>query len=60
MSGVGVFNPVLREVSKSSYQFLAPFLSDATETESELHVRATPWDQALDETVDYYRSGRSA
>ncbi|MCP2032378.1 nucleoside-diphosphate-sugar epimerase [Okibacterium sp. HSC-33S16] len=60
MSGVGVFNPVLREVSKSSYQFLAPFLSDATETKRELHVRATPWDQALDATVAYYRSGRSA
>ena len=56
LRGVGVFNPVLREVSRSSYQFLKPFLSDATETERELDVWATAWDRALDDTVAYYRS----
>lgn len=52
---VGVFNPVLREVAASSYQFRMPFLSDATETERELGVTATDWDTALDATVAYYR-----
>ncbi|GGF04172.1 NAD-dependent epimerase/dehydratase family protein [Mycetocola zhadangensis] len=60
LKGVGTFNPILREVSKSSYQFLAPFLSDATETESMLDVGATAWERALDDTVAYYRSGRPA
>jgi nucleoside-diphosphate-sugar epimerase len=59
LRGVGAFNPVLREVSKSSYQFRAPFLSDATETTRELGVHATDWDRALDDTVAFYRSGRS-
>jgi nucleoside-diphosphate-sugar epimerase len=59
MAGVGAVNPVLREVSKSSSQFQAPFLSDATETERELSVAATNWDTALDESVAYYRSKRS-
>ena len=56
LKGVGAFNPVLREVSRSSYQFLSPFLSDATETEQKLDVRATAWERALDDTVAYYRS----
>jgi nucleoside-diphosphate-sugar epimerase len=60
LSGIGRVNPVLGEVSKSSYQFRAPFLSESTETERELHVQATLWHQALDDTVAYYRSGRSA
>jgi nucleoside-diphosphate-sugar epimerase len=56
LRGIGVFNPVLREVAVSSYQFRMPFLSDATETEGELGVSATPWDTALDATVASYRS----
>lgn len=56
LKSVGMFNPVLREVSRSSYQFRSPFLSDATETERELDVWATAWDRALDDTVAYYRS----
>lgn len=54
--GLGVFNPVLREVAASSYQFRMPFFSDATETERELGVRATPWHDALDATVEFYRT----
>ncbi|SFN38350.1 NAD-dependent epimerase/dehydratase family protein [Mycetocola miduiensis] len=56
LRGVGVFNPVLREVAKSSYQFRMPFLSDAAETERDLGVSATPWETALDATVAFYRA----
>ncbi|MET4639994.1 NAD-dependent epimerase/dehydratase family protein [Mycetocola sp. 2940] len=56
LRGVGVFNPVLREVAASSYQFRMPFFSDAAETERELGVRATDWDAALDATVAFYRA----
>jgi nucleoside-diphosphate-sugar epimerase len=54
--GLGVVNPVLREVAASSYQFRMPFLSDATETERELGASATPWETALDATVAFYRT----
>ena len=54
--GLGVFNPVLREIAASSYQFRMPFLSDATETERELGVRATDWPTALDAAVAFYRA----
>jgi nucleoside-diphosphate-sugar epimerase len=54
--GIGVVNPVLREIAASSYQFRMPFLSDSTETERELGVSATDWDTALDATVAFYRS----
>jgi nucleoside-diphosphate-sugar epimerase len=53
--GLGVFNPVLREIAASSYQFRMPFFSDSAETERELGVTTTPWESALDETVAFYR-----
>ncbi|MBG6237273.1 nucleoside-diphosphate-sugar epimerase [Mycetocola sp. CAN_C7] len=55
LGGVGAFSPMLREVAASSYQFRSPFVSDAAQTERELGVRATGWDEALDATVGYYR-----
>ncbi len=56
LASIGVVNPVLREVSASSYQFLTPFLSDAAQTERELGVQASDWDTALNATVESYRS----
>ncbi|PWC04597.1 epimerase [Mycetocola zhujimingii] len=56
LKGIGAVNPVMREVAASSYQFTAPFLSDASETERELDVRSTDWETALDDTVAFYRS----
>ncbi|WP_411720743.1 NAD-dependent epimerase/dehydratase family protein [Mycetocola sp.] len=53
--GLGMVNPVLNEIAASSYQFRMPFLSDATGTERELGVTATPWETALDATVSYFR-----
>lgn len=55
LASIGAVNPVMREVAASSYQFTAPFLSDATETERVLGVRATEWETALDDTVAFYR-----
>ena len=52
--------PELRAVKESSYMFDSPFVIDAAETERELKVSATPWQQAFAATVDGYRarSGR--
>lgn len=49
-------SPELRAVRESSYMFDAPFVIDATETERELKVSATPWTAALAATVEGYSS----
>ena len=53
---LAAFSPMLRAVRESSYMFESPFVIDATETERELGVSATPWNQALAATVEGYRS----
>jgi nucleoside-diphosphate-sugar epimerase len=55
LRSLGAFSPLMREVHASSYQFAAPFISDAGETERELGVSATAWDEALAATVESYR-----
>jgi len=52
---IGAFNPVMREVWASSYQFLMPFVIESAETQQELGVTATPWETALITTADSYR-----
>jgi nucleoside-diphosphate-sugar epimerase len=54
LTGLGVFNPTLREIAASSYQFRMPFVIDSAETERMLGVQATAWDEALATTVEYY------
>jgi nucleoside-diphosphate-sugar epimerase len=56
LRSAGVVSPLLREVYASSYQFQAPYVIDATETEHELGVTATPWDEALVAVAQSYRS----
>jgi nucleoside-diphosphate-sugar epimerase len=55
---MGLFSPLLREVSASSYQFAGPFIIDSTETEAMLGVTATAWSDALGTTVESYRRPR--
>jgi nucleoside-diphosphate-sugar epimerase len=51
---LGHFSPMLREVAASSYQFQAPFVMDARETEAILKIHATPWSEALALTAESY------
>ncbi|MCS5496091.1 NAD-dependent epimerase/dehydratase family protein [Cnuibacter physcomitrellae] len=51
LRALGFVSPFLRAVVDSSYQFTAPFVVDARETERELGVSATPWDVALPATL---------
>ncbi|WP_104197118.1 NAD-dependent epimerase/dehydratase family protein [Cryobacterium sp. M15] len=53
---LGVISPMTHEVWASSYQFVVPFVSDSTETERELDITATPWDEALVATAESYRN----
>lgn len=46
--------PFLRAVRDSSYQFTAPFIVDASETERELGVAASDWESALLTTARSY------
>lgn len=48
----GTFLPDVREVGASSYQFLSAFTADSARTEEALDVRATPFDTALEATLE--------
>ena len=52
LRAAGLFVPPLREMVEILYQFEAPFVMDSTETESELGLRATPFDEQLAATID--------
>ena len=56
LRSLGVVHPLTHEVWASSYQFVVPFVVDATETGRELGVTATAWDEALITTADSYRT----
>ncbi|AJT42799.1 NAD-dependent epimerase/dehydratase family protein [Psychromicrobium lacuslunae] len=56
LRGLGLFNPRMREVAASSYQFTHEFIADSTETESRFDLPATPFEQALVTTLDSIRS----
>jgi hypothetical protein len=48
---------MMHEVWASSYQLMAPDVIDSTETEQQLGVTETPWNEALIDTAESYRSG---
>ncbi|GAA3894030.1 NAD-dependent epimerase/dehydratase family protein [Leifsonia kafniensis] len=60
LKSLGALNPMMKEVSASSYQFVVPYIIDSTETERELGVSATDWDEALFTTASSYRRNSSA
>ncbi len=53
----GKFSPALREIGASSYQFLHSFVVDSSHTERVLGVGATPFEQALQASIDDVRQG---
>ena len=55
---IGVLHPLTHEVCASSYQFIVPFVSDATATERKLGVTVTPWNEALIATAESYRNDK--
>lgn len=48
---VGLVNPMMREVHAMGYQFVEPFVMDATASERVLGVTATPWSHIVEETL---------
>jgi nucleoside-diphosphate-sugar epimerase len=52
---VGLFNPTVRELDEMRYEFTQPFVVDGTKAEAELDVAPTPLDEALAQTIAWFR-----
>jgi nucleoside-diphosphate-sugar epimerase len=51
----GVFVPAIRESVEMLYEFEKPYVVDSTKFERAFGVRATPTDEAIRQTMEYYR-----
>ncbi|MGG2461024.1 NAD-dependent epimerase/dehydratase family protein [Streptomyces sp. RGM 3693] len=51
----GFFSPLIRELKEIRYQFDRPFVIDASAYEAAFAVRATPVDEQVEATVDWWR-----
>jgi nucleoside-diphosphate-sugar epimerase len=54
---LGAFNPQMREVLITMYQFEHPFVIDDAATRKELGITPTPWNKVLRATVDQEKRG---
>lgn len=57
---VSLVSPLLRELKEIRYQFDHPFLVDSSAYEAAFAVRATPLDEQIKATVDWWRERRAA
>ena len=57
---IGLFNPVVRELPTTLYQFESPFIIDDAETRSAFGIEPTPWADALATTIAAARSTTSS
>lgn len=57
---MGLVNPTIRELHEMLYEFTQPFVVDGTKATERLGVTATPLDQAVHETVAWFRDHRLA
>jgi len=53
--GMGLFNPVMRELPEVAYQFEDPFILDSTAAQTTFDLAPTPWDDMLAGAIDSYR-----
>jgi nucleoside-diphosphate-sugar epimerase len=59
--GLSKVVPIVREVAETAYMFDSPFVMEHKAWDAAFGTRATPWDQALGATVEWWRSqGRVA
>jgi hypothetical protein len=52
---MGIFNPVMRELPTTMYQFTSPFIIDDSATRETFGLEPTPWNELLSTTLDFYR-----
>ncbi|MBO0656323.1 NAD-dependent epimerase/dehydratase family protein [Streptomyces triculaminicus] len=55
LSVASVFSPLIRELKEIRYQFDRPFVADSSAYDDAFTVRATPIDQQVKATVDWWR-----
>jgi nucleoside-diphosphate-sugar epimerase len=52
---MGLFNPTVRELVEMAYEFEGPFIVDSTKFQTQLGMTATPIQDAIAQTVEWYR-----
>jgi nucleoside-diphosphate-sugar epimerase len=55
---LGLFNPTIRELDEMRYEFTQPFVVDGTKAETLLDLDPTPLDEALAQTIAWFRKQR--
>jgi nucleoside-diphosphate-sugar epimerase len=56
ISGLGFFNPMMREVAEMTYEFEEPFILDASRFTSAFGMTATSLEEALSTTFAWYKN----
>jgi nucleoside-diphosphate-sugar epimerase len=56
LSLVGLFNPASRETVEMLYEFEKPYIVDSSKFEKTFGVTATPLDEAVKRTLEYYQT----
>jgi nucleoside-diphosphate-sugar epimerase len=60
LRAIGLFNPGIRETIEMLYEFVEPFVVDASKFEEAFGEQATPLREAIQGTVRWYREERPA
>lgn len=55
LRALGLFNSMMREVLYTYYQFEEPFIMDSSKFEKTFGMQATPLEQAIPATIQWYR-----
>ena len=55
LSMMGLFNPVIKELSNGSYMFNAPFIMDDSAARKTFGLKPTPWDVVIKNLVKSYK-----
>lgn len=55
VSLIGVFNPMMRELTEVLYQFEAPFVMEHSKYQAAFGADTTPHREAIRKTLDWYR-----
>ena len=56
----GLFNPIVRELRTTRYQFVQPFVLDSTQAQETFGIEPTPMTEVLRDAHDRVRSGNGA
>jgi nucleoside-diphosphate-sugar epimerase len=52
----GIFDPTVRELRETQYQFTAPFVLDSSAAQNTFGLRPTPYEDSLRQTIDGLRA----